>query len=364
LSSFRRLFIGGEATDVRKLRQWLASPNCNCQIIHIYGPSECSDVSTIHVPRPNELFQVETMPLGKPINNVSAYVVDEHLNLQPVGVPGELCISGIGLAWGFFDRPGMTAEKFVPNPYRAGQRMYRTGDRVRSLPTGEIEFLGRTDYQVKIRGIRIELGEIEMVLSRHSSVRDAIVIAHKGPAEDKRLVAYLVAKEGQEPDPASLRIFLSELLPSFMVPAVFVILDHLPLTPNGKVDRSALPAPETARLLSGTPTPGPRNAVEEILAGFWVELLGKDSIGIHDNFFDLGGHSLLATQLVSRVRDAFQLDFPLRRVFEAPTIAELAQSLLRDDAFGQHVERIAPLLLNVGRLSEHEVEEWLERNSG
>jgi acyl carrier protein len=354
------LFIGGEASDVRKMRSWLASPNCKCRVIHIYGPSECSDVTTMYVPQPDELFHAEAMPIGKPIHNAAVYVVDEGLHLLPIGLPGELCISGVGLAWGFQGRPAMTAEKFVPNPYRPGERMYRTGDRVRWLATGDIEFLGRIDNQVKIRGIRIELGEIESVLSGHPSVGEAVTVLHKGPDDDKRIVAYIVPKQGHDPNAENLRSFLRQTLPAFMIPTNFVVLDRLPLSINGKVDRNALRDDGATRSLPSEASPVYGNPVEEILAGFWSELLGVENIGVHDNFFELGGHSLLGTQLVSRVRDTFDVVFPLRRVFEGPTIAEMAQFLLQDEACGPRVSRIAPLLAKVAGFSDKEVDQLLK----
>jgi acyl carrier protein len=246
----------------------------------------------------------------------------------PAGVTGELYIGGAGLAREYLNRPELTAERFVPDPFSqaAGGRLYRTGDLARYAADGSLEFLGRMDHQVKVRGFRIELGEIESVLGRHPGVAEAVVVAREDVPGDKRLVAYVVSPNG--PSFASeLRGFVSDRLPAHMVPAVFVVLDALPLTPNGKVDRRALPAPGQATLDLVRPFVPPRGPFEEAVAGIWSEVLGVDRVGAHDNFFDLGGHSLKATQVVSRIRDAFQVGTPLRQLFETPTVAGLAESI-------------------------------------
>ena len=248
---------------------------------------------------------------------------------MPIGVPGELYVGGAGLARGYLNRSGLTAERFVGHPFDDGEgrRLYRSGDLVRRRADGDIEYLGRIDNQVKIRGFRIELGEIEAVLAQHPSIQQAVVLAREDSPGDKRLIAYVVTADGSAISVHDLRSYLQLKLPDYMVPSAFVFLDSLPLTPNGKLDRKALPAPDHSRSNSDQSYSAPRTPVEELLAGIWAEVLKLDEVGIHDNFFELGGHSLLATQFVARINTAFQIDFPLRRLFETPTIAGLADSV-------------------------------------
>src|SRR5262249_46676906 len=236
---------------------------------------------------------------------------------------------GISLARGYLNRPSLTAEKFVPDPFgeSPGGRLYRTGDLARYRSDGNIEFLGRIDHQVKIRGFRIELGEVEAVLGRHPSVKAVVVTASSDAGGEKRLVAHVVVQAGEPPSVSELRRFLLDELPGYMVPSAFVFVGSLPLTATGKVDRRALPAPDGARPDLDGEFAAPRNPLEQKLAAIWAGVLGLERVGIHDNFFELGGHSLLATQLISRVRDAFRLTLPLKRVFEAPSVAEFAASI-------------------------------------
>nr|WSY58146.1 amino acid adenylation domain-containing protein [Streptomyces sp. NBC_00886] len=268
------------------------------------------------------------VPIGGPLPNVRVYVLDGGLRPVPVGVVGELFIAGGQLARGYGGRAGLTAERFVADPFAGdGSRMYRSGDRVRWLVEGELEFLGRADEQVKVRGYRIEPGEIETVLAGHDEIRTAIVTA-RGDDEDRRLVAYLVpAAQGEGiPSVGDLRAYVGERLPDFMIPSVFVELDELPLTPNGKVDRAALPEPDGLRPdLDGFLAPA--TATEELLAGIWAQVLGVDRVGTHDNFFELGGHSLLATQVVSRIRTVFRVELPLSALFDRPTVRDLAAAV-------------------------------------
>uniref|UniRef100_UPI0013D93625 non-ribosomal peptide synthetase n=1 Tax=Pyxidicoccus caerfyrddinensis TaxID=2709663 RepID=UPI0013D93625 len=298
-----------------------------------YGPTEAAILATWSPIQVSEGMQPP--PIGRPLPGVRVYVSDPHLQPVPVGVPGELCIGGLGLGRGYAHRPDLTAERFIPDPFgpEAGARIYRTGDLVRYREDGVLEFLGRADHQVKLRGFRIELAEIESVLAQHPSIRDAVVLAREDAPGDKRLVAYVVPREGPLPGTSGLRSHLRDKLPDYMVPAAFVELSSLPLTPNGKVDRKALPLPDPAATDAGRDFEAPRTPVEEVLATLWAQVLGVPRVSLSDNFFDLGGHSLLAMQVLGRVRTAFGVDVPLRALFETPTVAALAplvEAALRD----------------------------------
>jgi amino acid adenylation domain-containing protein/FkbH-like protein len=290
----------------------------SAQLYNVYGTSEFWDASCAAVVRDADGPRVS---IGRPVSNMQAYVLDDGLRAVPVGVAGELYIGGPGLARGYYRRPDLTGDRFVPSPYGDGERLYRTGDLARWRADGELEYLGRRDHQVKLRGFRIELGEIEATLRSHGSVRDVVAVMREDVPGDKRLVAY-VAAEGAV-DLAELRLHLKQSLPEYMVPSALVVLDGLPLMPNGKVDRKSLPAPEQEAVVRGA-YEAPRTPAEELLAGIWAEVLKLDRVGVHDNFFELGGHSLLAMRLMARVRDGFRIELPLRALFEAPTVAELA----------------------------------------
>jgi amino acid adenylation domain-containing protein len=322
----KRVMVSGEALPEelrRRFYERLETP----ELHNLYGPTEASvDVTSWACPRWNDLG---TVPIGRPIANTQIHLVDRDSNPVPPGSAGELAIGGVSLARGYLERPDLTAERFVPDPFslEPGGRLYRTGDLARHLPGGEIEYLGRLDHQVKIRGFRIELGEIEASLVRHPGVREAAVLAREDRPGDRRLVAYVVGDEVTD-----LRDFLHRSLPEHMVPSAVVRLDSLPLTPSGKVDRRALPAPGESARETALPAP-PRTPVEEILCEIWAEALDTRP-GIHDNFFTLGGHSLLAPRIVAGVRQAFGVDIPLRVVFDHPTVARLAAAIL--EARWQH----------------------------
>jgi amino acid adenylation domain-containing protein len=324
------LVIGGEALKAESLASWRRRAP-GTRLFNEYGPTETVVGCCVHEVAPADDIG-GVVPIGRPIANTQLYVLDGHLAPVPAGVAGELFVGGAGVARGYLNRPGLTAESFVPNPYaeRAGERMYRTGDVVRHTPDGVLEYLGRRDQQVKLRGFRIELGEIEAVLADHPDVRECVVTTHEHAGGDKRLAAYVVPAAGRSPGGGDLRRYLRERLPDYMVPADFVSLKSLPLTPNGKVDLRALPAPGPARLVSGQGDDATRTMVEEVLAELWAEVLGAESVGVHQNFFEIGGHSLLATQLMSRVCESFRVEVPLRTFFDAPTVAALAENVERE----------------------------------
>ncbi|AUX42315.1 peptide synthetase [Sorangium cellulosum] len=339
LSALRWLMPTGEALLPELCERWFrAFPHV--PMVNAYGPTECSDDTSLHKLHQAPSRAWKYVPIHGCVANLRNYVLDERLEPVPDGVPGELCIGGVGVGRGYIADPGRTAQAFVPDPFAAapGARMYRTGDLVRFLADGSIEFLGRIDHQVKIRGFRIELGEIEAALSLHPGVRECVVLMREDGQEEKRLVAYVVPAGDAEG--GALARHLQERLPAYMVPSAFVLLDAFPLLSNGKIDRRALPAPAAGVLDAAEQHVAPCTPTEVILAGVWRDLLRVDPVGRFANFFTLGGHSLLATRLVSRVREAFGIELALRAVFEHQTLAELAvaveqaRDLDRADAAG------------------------------
>jgi len=321
--SLRTLFCGGEALSAELAAR--AADAFGCAVVNLYGPTETCIDTTSHV------FSAggagAQVPIGRPVANTRAYVLDAALGAVPVGIPGELYIGGAQVTRGYLGRPGLTAERFVPDPFadRAGARLYRTGDRARWLADGVLEYVGRTDAQVKVRGFRIEPGEVEAVLAAHDAVREAVVIAREDAPGDRRLVGYVVAAEGAAPTPAELRAYLKGRLPEYMVPSAVVVLDALPLTPSGKVARRALPAPEYTE----TAYVAPRTDAERVMAEIWEAVLGKERVGVHDDFFALGGHSLMVMRLIGRVRSAFDVELSIRALFAAPTLEGISAEVER-----------------------------------
>ena len=334
----------------------------DCCLYNQYGPTESHVVTVFNLSGPPPSQWPSLPPIGRPIANIKIYLLDHYRQPVPVGIVGEVNIGGDGLAVGYLKRPELTTERFIPNPFseEPGARLYRTGDLARFLPDGNIEFLGRIDHQIKIRGYRIELGEIESVLEQHPAVRETVVVAGEDKRGNMRLVAYIVLHHRSTISTNELRNFLKDKLPDYMIPSAFVVLDSLPLTPSGKVDRKALPEPGPERPVAKDSYVAPRTPIENVLAGIWCEILGLKEVGIHDNFFELGGHSLLATQVISRLRKVFEVEIPLRTLFESPTVEELAFLLLQRECERNTVEQIAELLLKVDQLSEDEVNTMLE----
>jgi amino acid adenylation domain-containing protein len=332
-----KILCGGEAWSAELANELLM--RCG-SLWNMYGPTETTIWSTAH----KVADAAKPVAIGRPIANTTIYLLDKNLNPVPIGVPGELHIGGAGLARGYHNRPELTAEKFIPDPFSTepGARLYKTGDKVRHLPDGNIEFLGRMDHQVKIRGFRIELGEIETVLGQCSSVGVCVVVVREDVPGDKRLVAYLTAKAGEPPNVSELRSLLQTKLPEYMVPSAFVTLDRFPLTPSGKLDRKALPMPDLARPELEKAFVAPRTRTEEVLAGIWCEVLGLKQVGVHDNFFDLGGHSLLAVRLQARVEKQLGKRLPLAAFFQSPTVGELAALLTDGRAPAQGLHVFAP----------------------
>ncbi|CAI8787994.1 amino acid adenylation domain-containing protein [Kosakonia quasisacchari] len=327
----RYLLTGGDVLDPVKISRLQQSAQQPERLISCYGPTEATTFITTYAIS-DAVNRNRSIPIGKPIANTQVYLLDEHGQPVPLGICGEIHIAGESVARGYLNRPELTAERFLPDPFTPGQRMYRTGDLGRWLPDGNIEFLGRNDFQVKLRGFRIELGEISACLTACDGVRDAVVIAREDTPGDKRLVAYLLAAPGHTPEPARLRQQLAQSLAEYMLPAAFVTLESFPLTPNGKLDRQALPAPDrTAAVTRGDEAPA--GEVENALAAIWCELLGLAQVGRHDNFFELGGHSLMVVSLLERLRgQGMTLD--IRGAFSAPVLADMAQRITVRDAGG------------------------------
>ncbi len=377
LPDLKWMMATGESVSVELVNQWLQMYP-SIKVINAYGPTEAADdITQFIVEKPLPENQ-RTVSIGKPLANLNLYILDGQMQLVPMGVPGEICVSGFGVAQGYWKNEEKTNLSFVPNPFPTTAKplpgidkdlIYKTGDLGRWLPDGNIEFLGRIDHQVKIRGFRIELGEIEALLSQHPAVRESVVVVREDSPGDKRLVAYVVAltlglvPNGDSDDSfktqdsamsselvPQLRNFLKERLPEYMLPSAFVLLEALPIAPSGKVDRKALPAPDLSQLQPEGTFVTASTPVEEVLAGIWAEVLSLEKVGVRDNFFELGGHSLLATRVISQVRQVFKLEIPLRRLFESPTVAELAKDIETASKTGLELE--APPIDRISREGE------------
>lgn len=364
LPTLKTVITGGEGFSKEFITRWADGR----RFFYVYGPTEGTifqsfiDCSEICPQKPI---------LGRPIANIQFYLLDRYLQPVPIGVIGELHISGVGLARGYLNRPELTVEKFIPNSFSDNQemRLYKTGDLVRYLPSGNLQFLGRTDNQMKIRGFRVELGEIEVVLGQHPCVREVVVIGREDIPGDKRLVAYVVPVQEQTLTVNELRYYLKQKLPEYMIPSAFILLNDLPLMPNKKIDRQGLPAPDLTRPDLEEPFVAPSTFVEELIAGIWAEVLQLQSIGIHDDFFELGGHSLLATQVISRIREAFSIEIHTSVLFKSPTVADLALAVIqkrdkREDNCSDPISKInrrnaKSLLAELDHISEEKIDSLL-----
>jgi len=321
------LILGGEKLTP-KLVETIQSLGGSCEILNHYGPTETT-VGSLTLRLADYDSQKSTaasIPLGRPIANTQVYILDAWMQPLPAGAIGELYIAGDGVTTGYVNQPERTAERFVENPFvnDSTARMYRTGDLARYLPDGNVEFLGRSDDQVKIRGFRIELGEIESILAQEPGIKQAVVVAKDDVRGDKRLVAYVVSEQAQHRTVDRLRTKLKERLPDYMIPSAIIWLAKIPLSANGKVDRQLLPDPEAVETKTYA---APKTPTEETVAKIWSDVLGRDHVSTDDNFFELGGHSLLATQVISRIREHFRVELPIRALFESPTICGLAEVL-------------------------------------
>ncbi|MEM8722531.1 MAG: non-ribosomal peptide synthetase, partial [Cyanobacteria bacterium P01_G01_bin.39] len=333
LPSLKWMMVVGEPVSVNKVNKWLQIYP-KIKIVNAYGPTEAADDITQFVVNQPFGENQRTIPIGKPLANLNLYVLDQSMQLLPIGAPGEICVSGIGVGDGYWKNEKKTKQAFVTNPFsnqlldsQNHDVIYKTGDLGRWLSDGNIEFLGRIDNQVKIRGFRIELGEIETIVRQHPGVREAIVVVREDDLNGKYLVAYFVADNSYETEELieQVRSFIKERLPQYMIPSDFVQIAQIPLAPSGKVDRDSLPAPDrTSRKQDFIP---PRNPTEEIVTDIWCQILKREKISIYDDFFDLGGHSLLATQVISRLREAFKIELPLRSLFETPTVAGIVEQI-------------------------------------
>ncbi|MBC8427806.1 non-ribosomal peptide synthetase [bacterium] len=336
--SIRLILVSGEALHLSTCRKAQRVFGHYALVVNQYGPTECTMTSTYY-PILKPQSDRDIVLIGKPISNSQIYILDDYLNPAPIGVPGQLHIGGVGLGRGYLNRSELTAETFIPNPFsdKPGTRLYKTGDLARWLPDGNIEFLGRLDNQVKLRGFRIELEEIEAVLNQHPAVQEAVVLMREDDPDNKRLVAYVVSVQENALTISELQSFLKEKLPDYMVPSAFVMLDALPLTPNGKVDRRALPAPDRTRPELEETFVAPHTPIASLIAEVWQEVLGVEKVGVYDNFFDLGGHSLLSMQVIARLENKLGVRVNPRE-FIVQTLGQLASSYEEKMPLVQHSE--------------------------
>ena len=374
LQKLRWMISNAEALPGTMCNQW-ATLYPQVPLLNAYGPTECSDDIAHYVVEQAHCAQWMYAPLGSPLRNMKSYVLDGRMRQVPIGMTGEMYIGGVGVGRGYLNRPALTAERFVPDPFspEPGARLYRTGDSVRRLAGGQADFVGRLDNQVKLRGLRIELTEIEAVLNQHESVLRSVVIVREDEPGDQRLVAYVVGKHQVAVDVNELRSSLKGRLPEYMVPGAIVVLERMPLTVNEKIDRTALPRPERS-IAEASSYVQPRHKLDEKVAAIWADALKVPRIGIHDNFFELGGHSLLATRIISRMRSELETDLTLRMLFENPTVAAMSDAIEELQHLPRHlgaqpgarIERsIRPvedeIAAQLDQLSEEEIDQLMNK---
>lgn len=358
-TTLRWVIFGGEALDLHSLKPWFDRHGDQkpC-LVNMYGITE----TTVHVTcRPLSASDATEAPgsvIGRAIPDLQVYLLDRDRRLVPDGVPGEIYVGGAGVCRGYLNRPDLTAQRFINNPFSDDPhaRLYKSGDLARRLDNGDIEYLGRTDQQVKIRGFRVEPAEIEAALQRYQGVRQTVVMARRDDGDDDYIAAYIVAGDGNTPTSTELRSHLRQTLPDYMIPSVFVVLDCLPLTLNGKIDRDALPRPQPQRPRLAQHYVAPRSTLERRLVEIWQNVLGVEPVGVHDNFFDLGGHSLKAITLLARIRDAFHIELPLRAIFDAPSVAELGPAVSNKMVAGASDQQLDELLSRIERTDE--TDDW------
>lgn len=332
LQSLRILFLGGEAISASRIREWAESRECCAEVVNVYGAAECSDVSTFYVLENYQRYVEGSVPIGKPISNTQVYLLDESLNPVAVGLPGEICIAGDGVGRGYINDAVLTEQKFVSDPFGSepASRLYRTGDLGRFSPDGNLEFIGRVDHQVKLRGLRIDLGDIESNLRQHNEVKEAVVLSKTFSDQDQRLVAFVVPRHhggSRDQTGSQLRTFLKQRLPDYMVPNDVVILEEMPLSPNGKTDRNALLSMDILALGTKAGPEEPRTPEEGVLAAIFANVLRLERVGILDNFFDLGGHSYLVTETLGRVADQFHVNLSIFDFLANPRVTDLLKRI-------------------------------------
>jgi amino acid adenylation domain-containing protein len=340
LDFMRAIVAGADAFYIKDMEAVKRLSGPHTRVLNSYGLTEATIDSTIFESTELDLPPEKMAPIGRPFANTEIYLLDAGLQPVPIGVAGELYVGGPSLARGYLNHPALTAAKFIPHPFtdRPGARLYKTGDLARYLPDGNIEFLRRMDYQVKVRGFRIELEEIESLLATHPGVREVLVMAREHQPGDKFLVAYVVPEQAGPPSVQDLQRLIKEHLPAYMAPAAFIMLEAFPLSANGKIDRRALPAPDPEVVAANDTYVAPGTPLEEVLVGIWEEVLGRRRIGVFDNFFEAGGHSLLATRIVARVNNRLGIELPVRSIFETPTVAELAVTI--EEMILEEIDRV------------------------
>jgi len=353
-AGIKHVLFGGEAVEPRRVMEALQNGRPE-RLVHVYGPTESTTFTTWFEVQ-SVAAEATTVPIGKALSHTEIHVLDEYFQPVPNGIYGELFIGGNGLARCYLNEPALTAERFVPNPLgvTGGERLYRTGDKVRLLHSGDVEFIGRLDQQIKLRGFRIELSEVESVLAGYPGIAECAVVASGDTSDSRRLVAYVTTTVGTL-QAGELRVYLKEKLPDYMIPSIFIQLEKLPLNANGKVDRRTLSAREAEISNIEKEYEGPTTRTEQLLCEIWSEVLKRERVGIHDNFFEIGGHSLLATQVISRMRQTFSVKVPLRKLFESPTVKSLAALMEFEMEGRQDIARIAQILEQLDQLSDDEV---------